>query len=70
MSFTYFIIYSHIVPSKLVGAGLVFHKKAVREAEDVEVRGLPPRHPADEGLGRWVGESQRFFLGGISALGS
>lgn len=40
-SFTYFIIYSHIVPSKLVGVGLVFHKKAVREAEHAGVRGLP-----------------------------
>ena len=44
-SFTYFIIYSHIVPSKSVGVGLVFHKKAVREAEGAEVRGLPPQHP-------------------------
>lgn len=44
-SFTYFIIYSHIVPSKWVGVGLVFHKKAVREAEDAEVRGLPLRRP-------------------------
>jgi hypothetical protein len=40
-SFTYFIIYSHIVPSTLVGVGLVFHRKAVTEAEGAEVRGLP-----------------------------
>lgn len=53
-SFTYFIIYSHVVPSKSVGVGLVFHRKAVREAEGVGVRGRPPgtRHPAGKG-GRW-----------------
>lgn len=32
VSFTYFIIDSHIVPSKWGGVGPGFHKKAVREA--------------------------------------
>lgn len=47
-SFTYFIIYSHIVPSKSVGVGLVFHRKAVREAG---VRGRGASHPAPGGAG-------------------
>ena len=46
VSFTYFIIYSHVVPSKLIGVGLVFHKKAVKEAEGVEVRGPPTSTPS------------------------
>lgn len=60
-SFTCFIIYSHIVPGKSVGVSLVFCKKAVREAEGAQVRGLQPQHPA--GKGRGSGGEPRVFLG-------
>lgn len=61
MSFTYFISYFHMVPSKLVGVGLAFHRKAMSETEDAEVRGLPPNTPGRSGnscrvraaSGRW-----------------
>lgn len=49
MSFTYFISYFHMVPSKLVGVGLAFHRKAMSETEDAEVRGLPPNTPGRSG---------------------
>lgn len=63
VSFTYFIIYSHIVPSKLVGVGLVFHKKAVKEAGGVEVRGPPQlEHPAGKGWGGWGWEKAKGSL--------
>ena len=62
MSFTYFIIYSHIVPSKLIGVGLVFHKKAVKEAESVEVRG-PPTPTPSRGAGAVGGREPKVLFG-------